>query len=110
MQISAFFCFYEHSPIVQIQFDNRNLALTLDTGATNTDLYPPFAALFPELIRTASKTESYKMEGEGGAKNMNDAILPSLQMSIGSFPVSLRPANDLLHPPAEAGGFLRGIA
>ena len=101
-------CFYEHSPIVQIQFDNRNLALTLDTGATNTDLYPPFAALFAELIRTASKTESYKMEGVGGAKNMNAAILPSLQMSIGSFPVVLSPANVLLTPTTGASRFFQG--
>jgi predicted aspartyl protease len=101
-------CFNGHSPIVQVQFENRNLALTLDTGATNTDLYPPFAALFPELIRTASKTESYKMEGVGGAKNMNAAILPSLHMSIGSFPVVLSPANVLLTHTTGASRFFQG--
>src|ERR1700677_275311 len=84
-------CFNGHSPIVQVQFENRYLALTLDTGSTNTDLYPPFAELFPELIRTASKTDSYKMEGLDGAKNMNAAILSSLHMSIGAFPVILSP-------------------
>jgi len=70
-------CFDGNHPVAQIQFQDRNLAFPLDTGATNTDLYPPFADAFPELIRTAAKTDSYKMEGVGDAKNMNAATLPS---------------------------------
>lgn len=101
-------CFNGHSPVVLIQFENHNLTLTLDTGATNTDLYPTFAELFPELIRTGSKTESYKMEGVGGAKNMNAAILQSLRLSIGGFPVTLKPANILLTHTTEASHFFQG--
>lgn len=101
-------CFNEHSPVVLIQVEARKLALTLDTGATNTDLYPPFAELFPELIHTAAKTESYKTEGVGGAKNMNAAILESLRMSIGGFPVTLRPANVLLTHTTEASHYFQG--
>jgi predicted aspartyl protease len=101
-------CFNGHSPVVQIQFENRNLALTLDTGATNTDLNPSFAAQFPELIRGAAKTESYKMEGVGGAKNMNAATLPALHMSIGGFPVVLSPANVLLIQTTGASSFFYG--
>src|SRR5208282_2514017 len=41
-------CFDGHHPVVWIQFENRKLTFTLDTGATKTDLYPPFAAAFPE--------------------------------------------------------------
>ena len=101
-------CFNGHSPIVQVQFENRDLALTLDTGATNTDLYPPFATLFPELIRSASKTDSYKTEGVGGAKSVNAAILGSLHMKIGSFPVILSPANVLLTHTTGASSFFQG--
>jgi hypothetical protein len=101
-------CFDGNHPVVQIQFENRSLAFTLDTGATNTDLYPPFAAAFPELIRTSAKTESYKMEGVGGAKSMDAAILPSLRLSIGGFPVLLSPAGVLLTHTIENSKFFHG--
>ena len=71
-------CTHPHDgnhPVVQVAYDNRTLAFALDTGATNTDLYPPFASAFPELIRSAIKTDSYKMEGVGGAKYMQAATL-----------------------------------
>ncbi len=101
-------CFHEHGALALIQFEDHNLTLRLDTGADTTDLYPPFAELFPELIRTASKTESYKMEGVGGAKNMNAAILESLRLSIGGFPVTLKPANVLLTRTTESSRYLQG--
>jgi len=101
-------CFNGHGAVVQVQFEDRNLALTLDTGATNTDLYLTFANRFPELIRTASKTQSYKMEGVAGAKKMNAAILESLRMSIGGFPVTLKPANVLLTNTTETSHYFEG--
>ena len=101
-------CFDGHHPIAQIQFENRSLAFTLDTGATNTDLYPPFAAMFPELMRNAPKSESYKMEGVGGSKNMDAAILSSLHFSIGNFPVVLSSAAVLLAHTTESSKFFDG--
>jgi hypothetical protein len=101
-------CFHEHGVLALMQFEDHNLTLRLDTGATTTDLYPPFAELFPELIRSGSKTESYRMEGVGGAKNMNAAILESLRMSIGGFPITLKPANVLLTHTTEASQYLQG--
>jgi hypothetical protein len=101
-------CFDGHHPVAQIQFENRSLALTLDTGATNTDLYPPFAVAFPDLIRTAAKTDSYKTEGVGGAKNMDAATLSSLHFSIGGFLVVLNPAAVLLTHTTEASKFFHG--
>src|ERR1700730_16487042 len=56
-------CFDGNTPVTQLQFGNRDLSFVLDTGATNTDLFPPFATAFPELIRNSKKTDSYKMEG-----------------------------------------------
>jgi hypothetical protein len=76
--------------------------------ATNTDLYPPFAAAFPELIRTAAETDSYKTEGMGGAKNMDAATLSSLHFSIGGFPVVLSPAAVLLTHTTESSKFFHG--
>jgi tetratricopeptide (TPR) repeat protein len=101
-------CFDGNHPVARIRFQDRSLAFTLDTGATNTDLYPPFAAAFPELIRAAVKTDSYKMEGVGGIKNLDAAVLSSAAFSIGGFPVVLKPAGVLLKPTLENSKFFHG--
>lgn len=101
-------CFDGLYPIAQIQFEKRSLAFVLDTGATNTDLYPPFATAFPELISTAAKTDSYKMEGVGSLRYMDAATLPSLNFRIGGYPVILKPAGVLLKPTGEASKFFEG--
>ena len=101
-------CFDGHHPVVRIQFENRSLTFTLDTGATNTDLYPPFAAAFPGFIRAANKTDSYKMEGVGGARNMEAAILSAVHFDIGTFPVVLSSSGVLLTPTTENSKFFYG--
>lgn len=101
-------CFDGNHPVVQVRYDRRPLAFTLDTGATNTDLYPPFAAAFPELIRSAAKTNSYKMEGVGGAKYMGAATLASLEFEIGGFHVTLKPAGVLLKATTSSSKFFAG--
>lgn len=101
-------CFDGNHPVVQVRYDNRTLVFALDTGASNTDLYPPFAAAFPELIRSAVKTDSYKMEGVGGATYMEAATLESLKFSIGGFPVALKSAGVLLKPTTDSSKFFAG--
>jgi len=101
-------CFDGNTPVTQIQFGNRSLAFVLDTGATNTDLYPLFAAAFPDLIRNSARTDSYKTEGVGSVKYMDAATLASLHFSIGGFPVVLSPANALLTHTNEASKFFEG--
>jgi len=101
-------CFDGNHPVVQVAYDKRFLAFTLDTGATNTDLYPPFASSFPELIRSATKTDSYKMEGVGGARYMEAATLESLKFSIGGFSTTLKSVGVLLKPTTDASKFFAG--
>jgi hypothetical protein len=104
----AALCFDGNHPVVQVAYENRPLEFPLDTGATNTDLYPPFALAFPELIRSATKTDSYKMEGVGGAKYMEAATLESLKFSIGGFPTTLKSVGVLLKPTTNASRFFAG--
>jgi predicted aspartyl protease len=101
-------CFDGNTPVAQLQYDGQNFSFVLDTGATNTDLFPPFATAYPELIRNAEKTNSYKMEGVGSVKNMNAAALESLHFVIGGFPVVLKPANVLLMPTGETSKYFYG--
>ena len=104
----AALCFDGNRPVVQVVYDKQALAFALDTGATNTDLYPPFASAFPALIRSAIKTDSYKMEGVGGAKYMEAATLESLKFSIGGFPATLKSVGVLLKPTTDASRFFAG--
>jgi len=101
-------CFDGNTPVAQLQFENQDLTFVLDTGATNTDLFPPFAQAFPELIRNATKTDSYKMEGVGSVRNMNAATLESVRLTLGGFPVVLKPANVLLMLTGETSKFFEG--
>jgi predicted aspartyl protease len=101
-------CFDGNTPVTQLQFNNGDLAFVLDTGATNTDLFPPFAKAFPELIRDAEKTDAYKMEGVGSVKNMNAATIESVRLVIGGLSVVLKPANVLLEPTGETSKFFEG--
>ncbi len=91
-----------------MQFESRSLAFSIDTGAVNTDLNPAFAEAFPELIRTAEKTNSYKMEGVGSVKYLDAAILPLLHFSIGGFPVVLKNADVLLKQSVAGSKLLYG--
>lgn len=104
----AALCFDGNHPLLQVAYENRALQFTLDTGATNTDLYPPFAAAFPQLIHSATRTDSYKMEGVGGAKYMEAATLESLKFSIGGFPTTLKSVGVLLKPTTNASRFFAG--
>ena len=92
---------------MQVAYDNRALTFALDTGATNTDLYPPFASAFPDLIHNAPKTDSYKMEGVGGARYMKAATLESLRFSIGGFPTTLQSGGSLAQPHHQCEQILR---
>ena len=86
--------------MAQIQFDNHKVAFVLDTGAVNTDLFPPFAAAFPEVMRRAKK-DSYKTEGVGSAVVMNVAVLSSLHFRIGG--------GRLFSPPLMCSSIRRAI-
>jgi predicted aspartyl protease len=101
-------CFDGNHPVAKVRYDDHDLAFILDTGATNTDLYPPFAAAFPELIRSAVKTDSYKMEGVGGARYMEAANLKSLRFTISGFPATLNSTGVLLKPTTDSSKFFAG--
>jgi hypothetical protein len=101
-------CFEGKNPAVQVRFENCDLSFTLDTGASTTDLYPPFAAAFPELIRTSGKKETHQMTGVGSAENLNATVLPQVDFKVGGHPVALHPATVLLEPNGESSKFYYG--
>jgi predicted aspartyl protease len=108
VQSYAELCFDGSMPVVRVEFDNRRLSFALDTGATNTDLFPPFAQEFPAIVSAHSKAESYKSEGVSSIKYLDAANLGSIEMHIGGFPVKLNPARVLLKPTGESSKFFEG--
>jgi hypothetical protein len=54
------------------------------------------------------KTNTYKMEGVGGATYMEGANLNSLKFSIGGFSVTLKSVGVLLRPTTDSSKFFAG--
>jgi tetratricopeptide (TPR) repeat protein len=100
-------CFDGKNPIALLEYDNRQLSFTLDTGASNTDLYPRFAAAFPELLQRG-KRRSSKMEGVGSTEELNSVVLPNLRLTIDGFSAVLKPATVLLKENGESSKFFYG--
>jgi hypothetical protein len=90
-----------------VEYAGRQLSFTLDTGATNTDLYPPFARAFPELVRHG-KTASSKMEGVGSTSELHSVVLTSLKLKIDQFSAVLHPATVLLTENGESSKYFYG--
>ena len=100
-------CFDGKNPAALVKYKGRPLAFTLDTGASMTDLYPPFAAAFPELIANR-KRESYQMRGVGSTEQFDSVLLPSVEFTIDNFVVALHPATVLLKENGESSKFFYG--
>jgi predicted aspartyl protease len=82
-------------PVTQVDFGGRKLDFSLDTGATETDLYPSFAANFNDVIKKAGRPGvAHKMVARGSF-DLDSVVLPELNLCVGGFAVSLRPAHVL---------------
>jgi predicted aspartyl protease len=84
--------FHNSNPVADVVVDGKHLCFTLDTGATDTDLNPPFAQALPALLKTG-KPESRSIEGLGGSTTGNSILLPSVTFEVGGKSISLQPAH-----------------
>ena len=83
------------SPLTQILYKGTALTVTLDTGATQTTLNPPFAKLFPDLIRDGQH-QSHSLNGVSGTTDQQSVSVPHLTLKLGRN-VELTPAIVLLN-------------
>jgi hypothetical protein len=81
-------------PLTRIDYEGRPLTVTFDMGATQTTVDPPFAILYPELVRSGS-SESHRLNGLSGATAQRSVSLPDLDFRFGRE-VHLAPAIILL--------------
>ena len=101
-------CFDQQIPVADVQFENSRLSFSLDTGAEETYLYPPFAAAFPQLMSDQGKKESQRVTGVSSSMQVESSTLPKLQLDIGGYPTVLRPAHVVLGQTTAGSKFFDG--
>jgi predicted aspartyl protease len=84
--------FHNSNPVIDVLVEGKHLDFTLDTGAVDTDLNPPFAKALPELMKTGSP-ERRTIEGVGGTTEGDSILLPSVSFQIGARTVVLSPTH-----------------
>ena len=84
--------FHNSNPVIDVRVEGEHLDFTLDTGAVDTDLNPPFAKSLPALMKRGSP-ERRTIEGVGGTTEGNSILLPSVSFQIGARTVVLSPTH-----------------
>lgn len=90
-------------PITQVAYRGRPITVTLDTGATQTTLNPPFSTLFPDLVR-GQRPQSHDMNGLAGTTAQRSVTVPRLAIKFGRE-VELAPAIILLDQTTGASAW-----
>ncbi|AFL87744.1 hypothetical protein Terro_1436 [Terriglobus roseus DSM 18391] len=84
--------FHNSSPVVDVLVEGMHLDFTLDTGAVDTDLNPPFAKALPDLMKSG-QPEERALEGLGGKVVNASLLLPSVTFAFGGKSLALSPAH-----------------
>jgi len=82
---------------------SRDVLMTLDTGATTTDLNANFADAFPQAVQGAKKGTT-DITGVGGTQTFDSLEIPEVTFGIGPADVLLRPATITLQRIGGIGG------
>jgi hypothetical protein len=89
-------CFEGADAVTETGFRQSKLNLHLDTGASETVLFPKFAEEFASVVSESGKKHSKRVTGVGDSVEVDAVSLASLALRIGDFDATLRPAHVLL--------------
>lgn len=89
-------CFEGADVVTETGFRQSTLNLHLDTGASETVLFPKFAEEFAGVVRESGKKDSRRVTGVGDSVDVDAVSLPLLTLRVGGFDTTLRPAQVLL--------------
>jgi len=103
-------CFDGEHPITQVEFDGRKLEFVLDTGASESELWPPFAKDFAALLKQSGKNDSRTLTGFTGSGNFAVVTLPEIHLGLGEFVGILRPPSVLTKPSVGPSNWYYGRA
>lgn len=88
-------CFDGVNPITLIEFQRQWLPVVLDTGAETTEIWPPFAKRFADMV-DSGKLVSQLENGFAGRASISAKVVPELRFAVGGFDVHMRAAHVLL--------------
>lgn len=89
-------CFDGADPVALVEFQLQELPVIFDTGNEVTEMWPPFARRFPDLLNATHITGTKLESGFGGKTQIPEKMLPELVLRTGEFGVRLHPAHLLL--------------
>jgi predicted aspartyl protease len=82
--------------VVTAMVQGQKVSGTVDTGATWTYLYKPFADTFGSLLQQYGKKDLTDIHGVGHAATFDSVTLPQVRIHVGGFDTVLSPAHVLL--------------
>jgi aspartyl protease len=103
-------CFDNEDPVTQIEFAQRKLEFLMDTGAEDSELWPPFAKDFASLLSQSGKKDSKTLVGFEGEQDFDVVTLPEVRFMLGGFNDLLRPAPVLMKSTIALSKFYYGRA
>jgi len=81
--------FHGMTPIVRVTAAGKPLILSMDTGASDTDLNEGFAKALPQLV-AAGRKEIRPITGMGGSNNYDSVLLGPVVFRVGGEDVTLK--------------------
>jgi hypothetical protein len=90
---AANICFDDLNLITEARFEGHAYPFVLDTGAVTSDLWPRFAGVARDLMRTSSTHESHTVTGVGGGQKFESTSIPKVVLELGGKSVVLQPAH-----------------
>jgi predicted aspartyl protease len=96
-------CFDGATPVTQASVKNRHISLHVDTGATETLLWPHFANDFATVLSESGVPGTKRVTGVGHSVDVQSIDIPELMLQIGGIETVLRPAHVLVDDARVAG-------
>lgn len=84
-------CFDGLMPVTKLGVSGEEVLVQLDTGATTTDLWPPFAKRFASAVE-GGKREKRRVGGVGQNVDVESIIVEQLPVRLGGKALTLKPA------------------
>jgi predicted aspartyl protease len=103
-------CFDNEDPVTQIEFAQRKLEFVLDTGAEDSELWPPFAKVFASLLSQSGQKDSKTLVGFEGNQDVDAVTLPEVRFNLGGFNDVFRSAPVLTKPTVALSNWYYGRA
>ena len=89
-------CFEGADVVTEAGFREGKLNLHLDTGASETLLFPKFAEEFASIVSESGQKGSKQISGVGQSVKVDAVSLPLVTLEIGGLDTYLRPAQVVL--------------